>query len=415
MHRYISDLILRQGLPHYLTITRGPGTAGARIQDMGTQGGPGQAQDLSWFAPRYIELRNQLAAEIRAGRPGTHEQIPSISELMRRYGVSDGTVKRALRDLQQAGLIYTIPGKGCFVSDVAANPKPAPGNRAVGLVYGQEVSEVVDNLFFASLLPGLEQELCRHGLGLELINLRAFPLPSLLEARRAGALQAVLVYSRIPTDEMSELVAAGPSTVSLFVEYPPIRGLTCVVLDELEASRTATRHLIERGCRNIGAIQVSLNVSYAQLRLRAFREAIEEEFGAVDDSCVEDGNWTLDSGYLAMKRLLERHPEIDGVVAANDYMAIGAITAVLEAGRRVPEDIKVIGYDDIELAAVFRPSLTTMSVEREAVGRRAARTLLRKLEAPDQEFIIERSLPALVPRQSTGRSGQQSQRRRASK
>jgi DNA-binding LacI/PurR family transcriptional regulator len=94
---------------------------------------------------------------------------------------------------------------------------------------------------------------------------------------------------------------------------------------------------------------------------------------------IIDGDYTHKSGYLAMKELLGKMPGIDGVFAANDQMSVGVLKALSEAGRRVPEEIKVIGYDDVFIASVLEPSLSTIHIEKYAMGEKAAELLLEQL------------------------------------
>lgn len=112
----------------------------------------------------------------------------------------------------------------------------------------------------------------------------------------------------------------------------------------------------------------------------------------------------MEGGYLAMRQLLQRRPDLDGVFAMNDMMAIGAVGAAVEAGRRIPGDLKMVGYDDIEFARFFHPSLTTMHVDREEMGRRVVAVLLQRLEHEKRAFEVERMEPRLIVRESTGDS-----------
>ncbi len=355
---------------------------------------------MSDYSPRFVKIKQELARAIRAGSYAPHEQLPSIAELMKQYAVSDGTVKRALRELVQNGLIYTIAGKGCFASD-SLRPIAAAGNGVVAIVYGRKHNEVVGNLFYSAVLRGIEAGLSSRGLGFELVNLQLLSVSELAAAREKGAYPAVVLATRLRCAEAAEIARLGKATVSLFVEYPPISGLYCLANDEHAGARRATEHLFNSGARNVGAIVVPQPVSYAEQRIRGFMDVVQTRCGSFDETLIETGNWSVDSGYLAMQQLLQRHPDLDGVFVANDMMAMGAIPAIIEAGRNIPADVRIIGYDDLEFARFLRPSLSTMRVNREFMGRRAIDILLDRAQRNETGWGIELIQPELVVRQST--------------
>jgi DNA-binding LacI/PurR family transcriptional regulator len=104
----------------------------------------------------------------------------------------------------------------------------------------------------------------------------------------------------------------------------------------------------------------------------------------VDDArMIANGDYTHKSGYLAMKELLHKMPDIDGVFAANDQMSVGAMKALFEAGKRIPDDVKVIGYDDVFIASVLEPSLSTIHIQKHLMGKKAAELLIGQLESTE--------------------------------
>jgi len=359
----------------------------------------------STFTPLYLRLKQDLSRKIRIGEYVTHQQLPTTLELMRIHGVSDGTVKRTMRELVQEGLVYTVNGQGSYVADLRQGKAAVPYRQAdrpvIAIAYGRRPNEVIGNLFYSAMLQGIEEELGKHGMGLELINLKNIPFQDMIAARRRGAFSAVVLITALRQEEVAELAASGPATLSLLVEYAPVDGLYCLVTDELAGARMAGQHLLDCACRTPGAIVVPQRSSYINLRWQGFRQALEERGVAYDEGLVEPADWSMEGGYLAMRQLLQRRPEVDGVFAMNDAMAIGAIGAAFESGRSIPQDLKIIGYDDIEFARFFRPSLSTMRVARDEIGRRAVSVLLQRLEQPGCEFHIERIAPKLVVRAST--------------
>jgi DNA-binding LacI/PurR family transcriptional regulator len=161
-------------------------------------------------------------------------------------------------------------------------------------------------------------------------------------------------------------------------------GIDSVYADSEAGAETATSHLIETGCRAIGHITGPFFVTIAQDRVRGYKNAMRNRGLEVDDNrMIARGDYTHKSGYMAMKELLRTMPEIDGVFTANDQMSVGALKALSEAGKRVPDDVKIIGYDDVFISSVLDPPLSTIHVQKYRMGKNAAELLLTQLEEDD--------------------------------
>lgn len=176
-----------------------------------------------------------------------------------------------------------------------------------------------------------------------------------------------------------------------------------VMLDNLQVGRLAGEHLLDLGHRRLAHIGGPLDLRMARERFGGFKQALEAR-GLDPDVCpVEEGSFTCQTGYEAMQRLLASRSRPTAVFAANDLMAIGAMRAVGEAGLRVPEDISIVGVDDIEVAAFQTPPLTTISQSFSQLATLGVQLLLDILagkEPVQPQLVIE---PTLVARQSTTR------------
>jgi DNA-binding LacI/PurR family transcriptional regulator len=137
--------------------------------------------------------------------------------------------------------------------------------------------------------------------------------------------------------------------------------------------------LVEGGRRRIAAITGPLDMSVGVDRLQGYREGLANAGRRFAKSLVEDGDFRQEGGHQAMRRLLRRAPNLDGAFVASDLMAAGALRALREAGRRVPEDVAVIGFDDASLAAHTVPPLTTIHQPLDEMSRVTAELLLRQL------------------------------------
>jgi DNA-binding LacI/PurR family transcriptional regulator len=175
-----------------------------------------------------------------------------------------------------------------------------------------------------------------------------------------------------------------------------------VDVDNHMGGRRATEHLIEQGRRRIAHIAGPAHMTSASERLQGFREAMWN--AALRSDLVELGNLDRDSGEMAMARLLNREGEIDAIFAATDAMAAGAMWAMQILGRRVPEDVAIIGFDDSPLAAATQPPLSSVRRPIESMGREMAKLVVGMAEdgtmAETRHLILD---PALAVRESTRR------------
>jgi DNA-binding LacI/PurR family transcriptional regulator len=171
-----------------------------------------------------------------------------------------------------------------------------------------------------------------------------------------------------------------------------------VQFDSTAGSRVATEHLIAIGHRRIGHIAGDPGFAVSGARIEGWRQGLAEA-GLVAQALVA-GDWSAGGGYHAARELLERFPDVTAVHVANDHMALGALLAFQQAGRRVPEDISVVGFDDVPEAAYLVPPLTTVRQDFADLGRRCIAALLAEMQGAPRKAAPP-IVPALVVRAST--------------
>ena len=191
----------------------------------------------------------------------------------------------------------------------------------------------------------------------------------------------------------------------VFVSTAPRPSLPVVCIDNFAGAQLAVRHLLQQGYRHIGHISGPEEWWEAQQR-RLGWQGVLAEAGLPAEAC-EEGNWSSASGAQAMRRLLDQFPHLDAVFAANDQMALGALLAVAQGGRKVPQ-FGVVGFDGLPEAAYYLPPLTTILQDQQALGMCAVEEVVRLVEAKRQGLPAEPRCtilqPALVIRQSTDRT-----------
>lgn len=167
-------------------------------------------------------------------------------------------------------------------------------------------------------------------------------------------------------------------------------GIDSVYYEGRAGAVAATNHLIQCGCKKIGHVTGPVFSNIANERIKGYRDAMQKAKLKVDeDTMIAYGDYSHQSGYTGTKALLRDVPDMDGIFFANDQMAVGALKALKELGKRVPEDIKIIGYDDVFISSVVEPPLSTIHVQKRHVGIVAAKLLFERIENETENEKIE--------------------------
>jgi LacI family transcriptional regulator len=225
-------------------------------------------------------------------------------------------------------------------------------------------------------------------------------LRSALEGRVDGV---VITPFHVPLRECAALVAAGVAVVALTTELPPAdtAPLDTIAIDCVAAARTAVDYLIARGHSRIGMVAGEAGTPPREDRVRGYTLALREHGLLFDRMMVRGADFTERGGYDATQELLRLAERPTAIFAANDLMAMGAMAALREAGLRAPDDIAIVGFDDIPAARLVDPPLTTIAQYPERLGARAAQLLLERLDAGGPETGRHIEMPFdLVVRQS---------------
>lgn len=187
--------------------------------------------------------------------------------------------------------------------------------------------------------------------------------------------------------------------------------LTSFLVKNRQGARMATQHLIDIGCKHIGHISGDENIQNAKNRKWGYLD-VAHSITNFKQSWIAPGEFTVEGGYQAAKELFMRHPEIDGIFASNDMMAIGVLRAAYEWGKSVPNDLAIIGFDGIDMSALTVPPISTIQQPTYQLGALAMETLLRHIEEKstepktyelDVELIVrETTMKTISPSENQG-------------
>ena len=184
--------------------------------------------------------------------------------------------------------------------------------------------------------------------------------------------------------------------------------ISVVSIDNYEGGRMAMSHLLDQGYRNIGHISGPLDWWESRQRKKAWQDALKEASLEARDEHWTEGNWSSASGVQAAEKLFEQYPEMDSIFVANDQMALGVLQIADERGIRIPEDIGIVGFDNIPESAYFLPPLTTVQQDQYHVAQVAVQEVIKTIESGwhELELVEPRTImlpPTLIVRQSSVR------------
>ena len=194
----------------------------------------------------------------------------------------------------------------------------------------------------------------------------------------------------------------------IYLTMAPRPNISVVSIDNYVGGRLAMAHLLEQGYRRIGHLSGPLDWWEARQRLAAWRDALHEVGLTADDEHWAEGNWSSASGAEAVDRLLRQYPGMDSIFVANDQMALSVMQAACQRGLRIPQDLGVVGFDNIPESAYFWPPLTTVDQDQHSLGRIAVEEVIRTIESRwnGQGSLEAKSVllkPTLVIRRSSTR------------
>ena len=260
----------------------------------------------------------------------------------------------------------------------------------------------ISNPYFASIVRSAEEEAYSQNYSVFLGNTNEDPKRELtvlqsLEDKQVDGL--ILFSSRLEDDTLFEILEYFPTTVLVFRDK---RGFDVGTfkIDDVFGGQVAIEHLLKSGHRNIGLIsgpQISLSTSG---RLKGYQLALQAAGIPINDNWIRHCRPVVEGGQETARELLKNYPEITALFCHNDLVAVGVLQTCAELGLRVPDDIAVIGYDDIRIAELVSPTLTTLRVSGTEIGTKTMQMLLEQIEveaAEPKEIYIR---PELIVRAS---------------
>jgi len=336
----------------------------------------------------------------------------TLEGIARIAGVSRSTVSRVVNDhpsvrAEVRGEVWRVIRETGYQPHAAARSLVTRRTRILGVVIPEPITKLFTDPFFPILLYGIT-ETCNAQHYHLMLSLFHHPSEQDDQYRRIvgnGHLDGVIVASAHMDDPLPSRLLDDGIPFVVVGRYPG-DCVNSIDIDNVGGSCQAVEHLTRLGHTQIATISGPLTMTSGADRLSGYKQTLAAHGIALDADLIIEGNYTEDSGYAATKRLLTT--PATAIFAASDIMAIGALKALHEAGRRVPEDIALVGFDDIPLASSVQPALTTVRQPIRELGSAVADLLMGILDDPPAPGAAAHKsvLPThLVVRQSCGATG----------
>ncbi len=304
--------------------------------------------------------------------------MKQIAEIV---GVSVNTVSRALNGKPDVSektrqKVLDVARRLGYVPNRLALYLKGKKTRIVGVIV-----EDNSNPFWSEVLKGVEAEAKLHGYHVILVNTNknyrdeVEGIQMLLERRVDGIL---IAPNQRKYDDLLELKKIGIPFVIVGRHIKELENLDIpmVYSDEIKGGYIATKHLVERGCKRIAFIGAQPYNTASAERYEGYKRALRDAGIEMKEELIRSTGIEMKDGYRSVMDLLKGKARFDGVFAYNDLIAFGVLKALKEANLRVPEDIKVVGYDDVFYSSLITPSLTTVRVEKKEMGKLAFKMVL---------------------------------------
>ncbi|MET1072897.1 MAG: LacI family DNA-binding transcriptional regulator [Umezawaea sp.] len=317
---------------------------------------------------------------------------PTLDEVAQRAGVSTGTASRVINNAQHVSkkarqAVERAVEELGYVPNVAGRSLASQRRGAVVLAISSDDPALFANLFFAEVITGVNAVIEETDLQLMLVLAASERgrdrLARILQSRSADGVMLLALRENDPlsklADESGVPVVHGGRSLDRTPQW-------YVDADNRGGARQAVEHLIGVGRQRIATITGQLDMHVGVNRYLGYREALA--LAGLSDARVAHGDFGEASGVAGMERLLDEHPDLDAVFVASDAMAAGALTVLRDRGRAVPEDIAVVGFNDVVTARHTQPRLTTVHQPIEALGREMTRMLVRLINGEQPTPLI---------------------------
>lgn len=279
-----------------------------------------------------------------------------------------------------------------YVPNSAARGLAGEKTHFIGLVIPD-----ISDIFYANIIRGVEKTSNKLGFFLNLLttHAQAEREQQVIKLFNKSMVDGLIVMAYYLKDKYIDILTES-GIPFVFIDYPPKNEeIYSVLVDNESGAFEATEYLISLGHKKIAFLEGSKVAWDSKARFEGYLKALKAHSLEFNPNLVENGNFTKEEGYLATKSLLAKKEKFTAIFSANDQMAIGAIRALKEAGLKVPDDISIFGFDNIEASSIIEPPLTTVSQPIYEMGKKSVEVLVKlinKEEVKEKKIMLKTKL-----------------------
>jgi DNA-binding LacI/PurR family transcriptional regulator len=325
---------------------------------------------------KYVLVKERIIEDIRKGK--IVDKLPGERVLAEELGVAYMTVRKAFSELEEEGIIFKTTTKGTFVSHRKMSPKKT---NNIGFFLDQKIREGISSPYYSLVFKALEKVVKKEGYNLFIFSELEDINPLYNQKKIDGVI--ICCFPRIE-NKIQEVKKFFP--IVLLDNIASDKSIPSVTIDNFNSCSISTEYLISLGHNRIAFISGLLDSDVCKHRLHGYQSALNASKIEENKDLIFKGDYSYESGEKAAKYFLSLPLPPSAVVCANDSMAIGAMKIIQESGLRIPEDISVIGFDDIEVASRIFPALTTNKVPMDKIAAESFRLLLAAINGKDIDF-----------------------------
>ena len=316
--------------------------------------------------------------------------MASIKDVAKLAGVSIGTVSNVLNNSryvspERADRVRKAVEELNFSINPMASSLKGKRTNTIGLV-----ATNITRVFYSHVITGMQKAAAENGYTLSIFSTynKFDAEQEAVERFRINMVDAIIIDTSAPLSNMDYFIHLASlrnkekhiPTMSIEINLTQY-GISSIFVDGMQAAEEAVSYLVGLGCAKIAHIQGPQSSSLSRERLIGYKKAVINAGMPIRDDYILSGDFSQYSGYASMKRFMESGTAFDGVFCANDQMAIGACKAIARYGLKIPDDVKVVGFDNSFIASIVSPSISTVDVPKEEMGYRAVTEVIEAIKA----------------------------------
>lgn len=363
------------------------------------------------YLPKYKQIAKFLIEKIISKEYKKNTLLPSEKQLCEIFNCSRVSVRQAIEILVRHKIVQPLPGIGTVIlrDDISEHilntiieEYPTQSPRYIyGIIAAGKIRLGIDNPFYSEIVQGIEEKIREtkyHFSFTVFENIKR--ITDISELILTKNVSGFILLGEIDEKFIITAKNSGLPIILVNNHLGTKYNLPSIVNDDYRGGYEATKYLFTTGCRKIGCLKGPTDATSCEERVEGYKAALRDLGLPITESYVIEGDLEFESGYEKAKEFIQLG--VDGIFVVNDLMALGAIKYLLENGIKIPEDISIIGFDNIPQSQQITPALTTMNIERRQMGYIAASKIIEFIENISTYLPIKITLPCqLIVRNTT--------------